>query len=172
MAKKSVASLQTGSKRLTKAIKLRSQNNPDQIFKGVINSTDKFAFTMCNPPFHQSLEQALAGNRRKWDNLAKANKSAKRDKNITAKLNFSGQNAELWCPGGQRAFVRNMIRESRHYGHQVSWFTCLVSQKENLSPLKLALKKQGVKRSKIVKMAQGQKISRFIAWSFKAQKQS
>ena len=81
-------------------------------------------------------------------------------------LNFGGQKAELWCPGGELAFIRNMIKESKAYQSQVLWFTCLVSKKEHLSKLKFSLKKAQASQVKVVNMAQGQKISRFIAWSF------
>lgn len=81
-------------------------------------------------------------------------------------LNFGGQKAELWCPGGELAFIGRMIKESKTYQKQVFWFTCLVSKKDHLSKLKLSLKKSHAKQVKVINMAQGQKVSRFIAWSF------
>jgi 23S rRNA (adenine1618-N6)-methyltransferase len=59
-----------------------------------------------------------------------------------------------------------MIKESKQYREQVLWFTCLVSKKDHLSAIKLSLKKANATQINVVKMAQGQKISRFIAWSF------
>ncbi|MDR7127633.1 23S rRNA A1618 N6-methylase RlmF [Pseudorhodobacter sp. 4114] len=46
------------------------------------------------------------------------------------------------------------------------WFTCLVSKKDNLKPLSRLLKKAKVAEFKVVEMAQGQKTSRFIAWTY------
>ena len=69
-------------------------------------------------------------------------------------------------PGGELAFISNMINESKVYQKQVLWFTCLVSKKDHLSKLKLTLKKAHAKQIKVINMAQGHKISRFIAWSF------
>jgi len=62
-----------------------------------------------------------------------------------------------------------MIKESKQYQKQVLWFSCLVSKKDNLSTIKLSLKKANAAKITVVKMAQGQKISRFIAWSFSAE---
>src|SRR5690606_28548814 len=51
------------------AIDLRLQENPENIYKGVIRPDEIFHFTMCNPPFHSSPEEATQGSRRKWRNL-------------------------------------------------------------------------------------------------------
>ncbi|MCP4450619.1 MAG: RlmF-related methyltransferase, partial [Planctomycetes bacterium] len=49
---------------------------------------------------------------------------------------------------------------------QVCWFTCLVSKGDNIRPLKKLLTRLDAKQIEVIKMRQGQKISRFIAWSF------
>jgi 23S rRNA (adenine1618-N6)-methyltransferase len=41
-----------------------------------------------------------------------------------------------------------------------------VSKKESLSAIKLALKKANALEVKVIKMEQGQKVCRFVAWSF------
>lgn len=143
------------------------QENPDAIFKGVIKSNDRFALTLCNPPFHSSMAEAKAGSQRKWKNLNKrqSNKSSLKDRS-DPKLNFGGQKAELWCQGGEIAFLTRMAQESVEFGHQVEWFTSLVSKRENVSPIKAVLKQLGAKQIKVVEMSQGQKVSRLIAWCF------
>jgi 23S rRNA (adenine1618-N6)-methyltransferase len=120
---------------------------------------------MCNPPFHKSFDQAQKESAQKWKNL-KSNqfKSAKLSEKIN--LNFGGQKAELFCQGGELQFIQNMIKESKLYKHQVLWFTCLVSKGDNLRKLKFSLKKAKVAHIKVIKMSQGQKTSRFIAWSY------
>ncbi|STT49674.1 ribosomal RNA large subunit methyltransferase F [Klebsiella pneumoniae] len=45
-------------------------------------------------------------------------------------LNFGGQQQELWCEGGEVAFISQMIRESQAFARQVKWFTSLVSRGE------------------------------------------
>ena len=46
------------------------------------------------------------------------------------------------------------------------WFSSLVSKKNNLQPLYKILGKAKVIDFKVVEMAQGQKSSRFIAWTY------
>jgi len=147
------------------AINCILQVDADAIFKGVLDVDKKYDLTMCNPPFHRSLTEATRGSQKKWQNLN--NKSVSTNKSPQeVKLNFGGQNAELWCAGGELAFIRKIIKESRFYQQQVLWFTCLVSKKDNLNAIKQTLKKANVAEFTVIKMAQGQKISRFIAWSY------
>lgn len=153
----------SSDKSLGKSINCRLQSNSNNIFKGIIADNEFYHLTLCNPPFHRSLVEATQGTTRKLTNLNKT-KTLSKSKNTT--LNFGGQKAELWCPGGELAFISNMIDESKVYQKQVLWFTCLVSKKDHLSKLKLRLKKAHAKQIKVINMAQGHKISRFIAWSF------
>ena len=139
------------------AITIRRQSKPENIFRGVIQPKDAFHATMCNPPFHGSIEQANKGTQRKWSNLGKGR---------STKLNFGGQNAELWCPGGEIKFIAWMIEQSMEFADQCLWFSSLVSKKDNLPPLYKILGKARVADFKVVEMAQGQKTSRFIAWTY------
>jgi 23S rRNA (adenine1618-N6)-methyltransferase len=148
------------NRHLTPFIKLVLQKNTNAIFAGVIKKQDKFALTLCNPPFHASMEQAAAGNARKVNNLGKGKIIA----NPT--LNFGGQENELCCAGGEIAFLKRMVLESQDYGQQVCWFTSLVSKAENIPVLKKLLTEIGVKRIKVINMSQGQKVSRLLAWCF------
>jgi 23S rRNA (adenine1618-N6)-methyltransferase len=144
---------------LSSAIQLKHQPNPDHIFKNMIDPKDRFAFSMCNPPFHDSEESAVKGNLRKTKNLNKS----KVQKPL---LNFGGQQSELWCEGGELTFITKMMNESILYSSQVLWFTCLVSKKDNLFKLTTLLKKLKAVEVKTIDMAQGQKISRILAWTF------
>lgn len=150
---------------LSNMIELRLQTSPLSIFKGVISQGEKFALTMCNPPFHGSLEEAQAGTQRKWrglgKNIAKRGQSGK-----SAVLNFGGQNAELYCEGGEKAFVTAMIQESKQYAAQCVWFTTLISKAANLPSVYSALKKVNALEVKTIEMSQGQKKSRIVAWTF------
>lgn len=144
------------------AITLRRQSKPENIFRGVIRPGDAFHLTMCNPPFHGSIEKASKGTQRKWASLGKGR---------STKLNFGGQNAELWCPGGEIKFIARMVEQSVEFANQCLWFTSLVSKKDNLQPLARILKRARVADYKVVEMAQGQKTSRFIAWTYKKKNQ-
>ncbi len=152
-------------------ISLKLQKKRSDIFRGIIGSQDGFHLTMCNPPFHTSMDAASKGTQRKWKNLGKeqhigAGKARGKEKGKPDKLNFGGQNAELWCPGGEVKFIATMIEQSVEFAEQCLWFTSLVSKKDNLKPLYKLLQQVGAVEVKTVNMAQGQKVSRFIAWSF------
>ena len=68
---------------------------------------ETFAFTMCNPPFFASLAEAGA-------NPGTA---------------CGGTSAEMVCPGGELAFVRRMVRDSRALGKRVHWYTTMVRRR-------------------------------------------
>ena len=150
--------------KLIDAISLQLQTEPRYIFKNIILPEDKFAFTICNPPFHASQDEATKSTLRKLNNLENG-------KVTTPILNFGGQNAELWCFGGEIGFITQMIYESVKYPLQCFWFTTLVSKKENLSNIYKTLNKVGAVAIKTIDMAQGQKISRIVAWTFLSEKQ-
>ena len=142
------------------AIELRRQPDSQAIFAGILKPGERYAATLCNPPFHASPDDAVRGSKRKWKNLGKTT-----GKTVPL-LNFGGQAAELWCPGGEAAFIERMIRESRSHAAQVGWFTCLVSKSSNLQHVQTALRREQAREVRVVAMAQGQKQSRFLAWRF------
>ena len=145
--------------KLIDALSLQQQVESRFIFKNIILTEDKFAFTICNPPFHNSAAEATKSSIRKVNNLQDI-----RTKNPV--LNFGGQNAELWCDGGEIGFITQMIYESAKYPMQVLWFTTLVSKKENLPSIYKTLNKVSAVEIKTIDMAQGQKTSRIVAWTF------
>jgi len=149
------------SNKLNKAIILRQQGNRKQILLDLINSDERFDVSLCNPPFHSSLEEAQRGSQRKWRALGKADPKRK-----LPVLNFGGQSQELWCEGGEIGFVTQLIKESTQLGRQVLWFSTLVSKASNLPLIQSTLKKVGAVETRIVEMGQGQKQSRFVAWTF------
>jgi len=141
------------------SIHLKHQPDSKHIFKNIISKDDKFTFSMSNPPFHESEKDAMLGNRRKNNNLRKK-------KVEKTNLNFSGNASELWCEGGEMAFIKKMINESVEFSSNVLWFSSLVSKKDNLHQLTTLLKNLKVTEFKTIDMAQGQKISRILAWTF------
>lgn len=150
---------------LSESIELRLQASSLAIFNGVVKHDEHFDVTLCNPPFHSSLEDANIGSRRKWHNL-KGITSKIRTHNKAPALNFGGQATELYCAGGEEAFVGKMINESKQFANQCLWFTTLISKAENLPSIYRALKKVGALEVKTIAMAQGQKKSRIVAWTF------
>ena len=150
--------------KLIDAISLQLQTEPRFIFKNIMESEDKFAFTICNPPFHNSKEEATKVALRKVNNLST-------NKTTTPTLNFGGQNAELWCPGGELGFITQMIYESAKYPMHCLWYTTLISKQAHLNSLYKTLNKVNAANITTIDMAQGQKTSRILAWTFLTEKQ-
>ena len=151
--------------RLAGSIVLRQQTAPDAIFKGLFGAGEFYDVTLCNPPFHDSLAEAQAGTRRKLNALGKSGKGKSRAGEAPIQ-NFGGQGGELYCPGGESAFVRQMIEESATIKTRCLWFTSLVSKESNLPAILRRLEQAGVNASRTLEMTQGQKKSRIVAWTF------
>lgn len=157
--------------RLKKILDFRLQSHPKHTLKNIIGPDDIFHFSMCNPPFHTSAKEASEGSQRKLNNLDKNRKSKQLSQKPQSDLNFGGKSGELWCPGGEATFIKNMIKESVEFKDQCLWFTSLVAKKENLSGIYQALKNAKVVEFKTINMAQGNKMSRFVAWTFQPEDQ-
>jgi 23S rRNA (adenine1618-N6)-methyltransferase len=139
-------------------IMLRLQTNKANIFKGIIKQGEGFDITICNPPFHSSLNEAQASTAAKWKKLGI-------NKQPTA-LNFGGQKTELWCYGGEAGFIRRMVEQSVMVAKQCLWFSTLVSKKGTLPIIYKALKAVNALDVKTITMTHGQKTSRIVAWTF------
>jgi 23S rRNA (adenine1618-N6)-methyltransferase len=144
---------------LSQHIELRHQKNKQNIFKGIVNKGDYFDLTICNPPFHASAKEAEIAASKKVRNL---HGSPKKELH----LNFGGQFNELYCEGGELQFIQKMILESKAFAKQICWFTVLVSKQSNLKAIESAIRNVSPSELRIVEMKQGNKISRFVAWTF------
>jgi 23S rRNA (adenine1618-N6)-methyltransferase len=146
-----------GNNKLAGVIDIRQQILANDVFNGIINPGEKYDLVVCNPPFHASAKEADASTDRKQRNLGFKEGSP---------LNFGGQNTELWTPGGEARFLNKMISESVQYAQSVRWFSSLISKKETLAGCYKSLDYFKAAQVKTIQMAQGQKVSRILAWSF------
>ena len=140
-------------------IEIRLQPNPKETFWGIVQADEYFDLTICNPPFHASPEEAQSGTLRKLKNL-------KKSKPQKVVLNFGGKNIELVCEGGEEQFVRNLIAQSKQFGDSCFWFSSLVAKETHLKSIYEALKKAQAIEVKTIKMGQGNKSTRVVAWTF------
>ncbi|WP_339899412.1 23S rRNA (adenine(1618)-N(6))-methyltransferase RlmF [uncultured Gilvimarinus sp.] len=165
-----VANIIAANPALKPRIELRHQHDKHQFFAGIIQPGEHYDLSVCNPPFHTSEAEALKGSLRKLKNLAR-NRSAADEQSSTGAttLNFGGQAAELWCNGGERLFLKKLIKESHTFAEQCRWFSSLVSKSENVPPLTKQLRKLGASQINEIPMTQGKKITRVLAWSFTEQ---
>ena len=144
---------------LKRSVSLRFQENQNDIFHGIMDRSEPVDLTVCNPPFHSSLEEAQEGTLRKLSSL-------NHKKITTPILNFGGQNSELWCEGGEERFVRSMIRQSKQFSANCFWFSTLISKQSHLNSVYEALQNVGAVEVKTIPMGQGTKVSRIVAWTF------
>jgi 23S rRNA (adenine1618-N6)-methyltransferase len=140
-------------------IELRHQKNAHDIFHGIILPEEKFQLTVCNPPFHASLQEAQQGNLRK-------NRNLKNSRKAKVQLNFGGHGTELWCEGGEETFIEKMILQSAVYAKQVEWFSTLVSKESTLKKIQLKLEYVDARDMRILPMNIGNKSSRVVAWKY------
>lgn len=145
-------------------IELRLQQNPKDIFFGIIQNNESYDLSICNPPFHASIAEAKSGTLRKLSNL-------NREKITKPILNFGGQNGELWCKGGEERFIRDMIRQSKLFSASCFWFSTAVSKQSHLKRIYDALKKAEAIEVRTIPMGQGNKSSRIVAWTFLTREQ-
>lgn len=149
----------SANKYLNGKIEIRKQKSVGCIFENIISEGEYFDFTVCNPPFHISAEEASKAASRKIKGLKKEGVG-----NI--ELNFGGKNNELWTKGGELEFIQNMIWEGKVFSDSVFLFSTLVSKKDNLGKIYDVLKKAEAKRVKTVDMNHGNKKSRIVFWTF------
>ncbi|SEG61162.1 23S rRNA m(6)A-1618 methyltransferase [Halpernia humi] len=140
-------------------IQIKLQEDSTQFFSGIISEEDQIDFTICNPPFHSSTEEAEKGSRRKVKNL-----SGK--KVVKPTLNFAGISSELIYEGGEHTFIHNMISESKNFGKNCYWFSTLVSKQSNMKGIYRLLNELEVVNIKTIPIGTGNKSSRIIAWTF------
>ncbi len=147
--------------------------HPECVFKHIVGGDELFDLTLCNSPFHGSLAEATTWSERKMKNLAThaAKKGSRSRTPATATLNFGGQCAELWCPGGEVGFIKCMVEESAGVASQCLWFSTLVSKNDNLPAIYTALDAAAAIEVKTITMQQGQKVSRIVAWTFLSREQ-
>jgi len=167
----SASTIIANNENLVGHIELRKQENPRDLLFGVLSKDEIVDFTVCNPPFHASQEDALKGTLRKVTNLSnlpfdKLKVNSAQDSNKVPTLNFGGQSNELWCEGGEDWFVNKLIRESTKFANNVFWFTTLVSKQSNLKNAYKTLEKYRALEVKTIPMGQGNKTSRIVAWTF------
>ncbi|MDA3885537.1 MAG: 23S rRNA (adenine(1618)-N(6))-methyltransferase RlmF [Candidatus Delongbacteria bacterium] len=140
-------------------VKCTLQNHTKNIFRGIIKKEDKIDITICNPPFHSSIEEAIKGTARKVKNLTGI-------KTNSPKLNFSGNNNELVYEGGELKFISNMILESKEFAKDCLWFSTLVSKESNLKKIYKILKQNNPTEIRTINFETGNKSSRIVTWTY------
>jgi 23S rRNA (adenine1618-N6)-methyltransferase len=144
---------------LTDNVHCRLQTRSGDILHGILRKGELVDLVICNPPFHASAAKARAASIRKLSNL----KGKKVSRPV---LNFGGQSNELWTEGGEKRFIRSLIKESTQFAKSCYCYSTLVSKESNVKPIIKALAKAKVQEYKVIPMGQGNKVSRIVTWTF------
>ena len=140
-------------------IEIRLQDQPNDIFFGILQKEEVIDLAICNPPFHASLAEAQSGTLRKLNNLNPG-------RTTVPVRNFGGQGSELWCKGGEERFVKDMVRQSKFFAETCFWFSALISKQSHLKPVYETLDKLEATGIKTIPVGQGTKSGRIVAWTF------
>ena len=162
IALRAARSIVAANPALQGSIDCRRQPEARQVLAGLAKRGELFDATICNPPFFASLAAAEAGTRRKTVGLG----SRPAGRSVPPVRNFGGQASELWYPGGEEVFVRQLVRESKAQPESSFWFTTLISQSHTLPGIYKELQWAEAAEVRTIDMAQGQKKSRLVAWTF------
>ncbi|OZT73502.1 23S rRNA (adenine(1618)-N(6))-methyltransferase RlmF [Vreelandella boliviensis] len=160
-----VATIIANNPTLKDRFTLRTQHDKNHMFEGIIQPGEFFDVSVCNPPFHASLDEALKGSQLKLNNLARS-RGKQKATTQSPTLNFGGLGAELWCKGGEQLFLKKLIKESQVYSTQCRWFSSLVSKSDNVKPAMKLMRKLGAVDIREIDMKQGNKMTRVLAWTF------
>ena len=114
------------------------------VFRGVVREGETFAFSMCNPPFFESMEEAG-----KNPNTA-----------------CGGTEIEMVCEGGEEAFVKRMFNESLEMKHAVHWFTTMCGKKSTMTKMRALFHVLRVPAIRTTELVHGKTSRWCIAWSW------
>ncbi|KAK9172027.1 Ribosomal RNA large subunit methyltransferase F-like [Cryptosporidium meleagridis] len=139
---------------LSSCIKLLHQENSEYILFGILDKTEiedlKFSFTICNPPYFDSVENS--------------------EINMHPARFRSCQKHEIITHGGESQFILKLYFESKNFSKRVIWYTSQVSKLKNLRFLKSVLGKEIInnelKSLRYTTLKQGKHDKWVIAWSF------
>ncbi|CAI2173816.1 17699_t:CDS:10 [Funneliformis geosporum] len=119
------------------------------------DSTLKFSFCMCNPPFYESQEQYERGLE---------NKKASPHSVCT------GSSNEMFTPGGEFQFIKDILEESLTLRTKIRWYTSKMGCLETVNKVVRELRKSGIDNYVITEFCQGHTRRWGIGWSFGSQR--
>ncbi|KAK1548787.1 hypothetical protein Q3G72_034618 [Acer saccharum] len=114
------------------------------VLLGVVRDGEKFAFCMCNPPFFETMEEA----------------------GLNPKTSCGGTPKEMVCPGGEKAFISRIIKDSVALKQTSRWYTSMVGRKLNLKILTSNLREVGATVVQTTEFVQGKTCRWGLAWTF------
>jgi 23S rRNA A1618 N6-methylase RlmF len=133
--------------RLDDKIEVRHVAEPTRMLQGVLRDGERFDFLMCNPPFFSSLEST----------------------GLNPSRSAAATSSELVCPGGEEAFVSQLVRESKALGcRTIRWCSTMLGRKSSLKTLLSLLHAKSVAALVVqqCEFQQGNQTRWGLAWTF------
>ncbi|KAI0273225.1 hypothetical protein BGY98DRAFT_1090782 [Russula aff. rugulosa BPL654] len=118
------------------------------LFKDTATSFD---FSMCNPPFYASTEEAT---------------QSAAAKELLPNAVCTGADVEMITTGGEEAFVSKMVGESVTLGKRCRWYTSMVGKQSSLTALVTLLRTHSITNYALTELVQGHTRRWALAWSF------
>ncbi|KAI0093190.1 S-adenosyl-L-methionine dependent methyltransferase [Irpex rosettiformis] len=124
----------------------------DPIFSpGIFALYSQLDFTMCNPPFYGDREEVL--------------KSAEA-KEFGPNAVCTGADTEMITPGGEVAFVSEMVQESLTLKSRCRWYSSMLGKMSSLTSIVETLRNSQIENYAITEFVQGKTRRWALAWSF------
>ncbi|KAH9998910.1 ribosomal RNA large subunit methyltransferase F-like protein, partial [Russula vinacea] len=120
---------------------LRADHTGSIMLPLIQNTTASFDFSMCNPPFYTSTEEAT---------------QAAAAKELLPNAVCTGADVEMITPGGEEAFVSKMVGESITMVNAVgTWYTSMVGKQSSLTALVTLLRAHSITNYALTELVQG-----------------
>lgn len=110
-----------------------------------------FDFSLCNPPFYASREEAT---------------QSAAAKEFLPNAICTGTDVEMITPGGEEAFVSKMVDESIMLGQRCRWYTSMAGKQSSLTALVTLLRTHSITNYALTELVQGHTRRWALAWSF------
>nr|XP_019014743.1 uncharacterized protein I206_00829 [Kwoniella pini CBS 10737]OCF53524.1 hypothetical protein I206_00829 [Kwoniella pini CBS 10737] len=133
------------------SIEILRASSKQPILFPILDGNEEWNLTICNPPFFGSEEEMKEGQNGKERGAHAASTAA---------------NNELITPGGEVAFVGQMIEECLKSGERCCWYTSLIGKFSSLSPLVELLRKNKVDNYLLKNIKQSKTVRWILGWSF------
>lgn len=147
---------------LNDSIELIKSNDNEEPFNA-LERCKKFKtadFSMCNPPFFNDETYTNVGEPIEAEHK---NRTGKRKQANNVK---SGTGTELVTSGGEIAFVKRMICNSRALSDRIKVFTTMLGHKSSLAPIQNELNAQQIYNFSTTEFCQGRTMRWAVAWTF------
>ncbi|UKJ89990.2 hypothetical protein MACJ_003248 [Theileria orientalis] len=137
-------------------IKLRLQSVGTLMFHNVLNSTEFMSLTLCNPPFHSSMDKTNLNPRttstgmeselvfsvpqNEVQTIEQSYMDSLENKIVSVEGSLKHVFSEV--EQGEASFIEVMLKESKFYCHNALWFTSLVAKLTTLKKIKALIQKE------------------------------